>query len=262
MNFNPLISVIINTYNGEKYVQEAIQSVINQSYKNWEIIFWDNCSTDNTEVIVKKFKEKKIRYFKSIKLTSLYEARNLAVKKAKGKFICFLDSDDLWLKDKLNYQINFFNKNKDYQIQYSNYFTKLEKNNKKYLRHKKYFESGKITQNLLNNYSIGILTVFLKKSIFSKILFDKKYNVIGDFDFFIKLSKQFKIAYIPKPLAVYRVHENNYSYKNLNRFISELEFWIKKNDNILKNKNFSLLKQKYFLFKLKVKLFLIKNLGV
>ena len=97
-NKKDLISIIINCYNGEKYLARSIKSVINQSHKNWEIIFWDNKSTDNSFKILNKFKDKRIKYFLSPKHEKLYNARNSAIKKAKGKFIAFLDTDDTWKK--------------------------------------------------------------------------------------------------------------------------------------------------------------------
>lgn len=258
----PLVSVIMNCYNGEKYLKKSLKSVLLQSYKNWEIIFWDNLSTDNTFKIVKSIKEKKIKYYKSKIFLSLYDARNLALKKAKGKYISFLDSDDTWYKDKLKYQVQFSEKNKDFLIQYSNFFLKNEIKKKNHIMYKKNLRSGKITQDLLNNYSMGLLTIFLNKSLFKKYKFNDKYNIIGDFDFFIKLSQKYKIAYNKKPLATYRVHKSNYHTSNLNKYILELKNWINKNDIVLKNKNYSLLSVKYLLLKIKVKLFIKRFLGM
>lgn len=258
----PLVSVIMNCYNGEKYLKKSLKSVLLQSYKNWEIIFWDNLSTDNTFKIVNSIKEKKIKYYKSKFFLNLYEARNLAIKKAKGKYISFLDTDDTWEKDKLKHQVKFSEKNKNFFIQYSNFFIENEIKKKNYIRYKKNLTSGKITQNLLNNYSMGLLTVFLNKSLFKKYKFNDKYNIIGDFDFFIKLSQKYKIAYNKKPLATYRIHKSNYHTSNLNQYISELQNWINKNNIVFKNKNYSLLSLKYFLFKIKVNLFIKRFLGM
>ena len=104
----PLISIIMNCYNGEEYLYHAVKSVISQTYKNWELIFWDNQSSDNSLKILRKFKDKRIKYFYAKKHTVLYEARNLAIKKSKGKFIAFLDVDDFWSKNKLESQIPYF----------------------------------------------------------------------------------------------------------------------------------------------------------
>ena len=146
---NPLVSVIMNCHNGEIYLKESINSLINQTYKNWEMIFWDNASTDNSKKILDKFNDERIKYFKSNKFTSLYEARNLSIEKAQGEYISFLDTDDLWIKDKIEKQIYFLEKNKEYKIVYSNFFVLDENKNKKYIRHKISLPSGSITQSLL-----------------------------------------------------------------------------------------------------------------
>ena len=104
----PLVSVIMNCFNGDKFLKRSVESVLNQSYKNIELIFWDNLSTDKSEIIIKKFKDKRIKYFKSKKFLTLYNARNFAVKKARGNFISFLDTDDWWKKNKLKKQVDFF----------------------------------------------------------------------------------------------------------------------------------------------------------
>ena len=127
----PLVSVIMNCHNGQKFLSDAIQSIINQTYKNWELIFWDNFSTDESKKILSQFKDKRIKYFKSKKFTSLYKARNLAIQNVKGEFISFLDTDDMWQKDKLEKHMNFFSKNKDYKIVYSNYYIYDETKKKK-----------------------------------------------------------------------------------------------------------------------------------
>ena len=116
-----LVSVIINCYNGQKYLADAIDSVFSQTYDNWEIIFWDNQSKDQSASIYKNFKDERLKYYYAKKHTSLYEARNLAIKKAKGKYIAFIDTDDLWVKNKLLLQIKKF-KNEKVCLVYSNYY--------------------------------------------------------------------------------------------------------------------------------------------
>ena len=114
-----LVSIIINCYNSEQYIKETIQSVILQTYKNWELIFYDNQSTDNSYKIYKRFKDKRLKYYKSKKFEKLGLARKNALIKAKGDFIAFLDSDDLWKKNKLKTQLKYFN-NKDIGFTISN----------------------------------------------------------------------------------------------------------------------------------------------
>ena len=107
----PLVNVIMNCYNSEQYLDEAIQSVLDQEYRNWEIIFWDNASTDNSSKIVKKYNDKRIRYFKGIKNVVVSQARNLALNECNAEFVAFLDCDDVWLPDKLSKQMPLFKNN-------------------------------------------------------------------------------------------------------------------------------------------------------
>ena len=118
---NSLVSIIINCFNGEKYLKEALVSVINQSYKNWEVIFWDNQSTDSSAKIFKSYNDKRFKYYYATQHTRLYEARNEAIKRSSGEFIAFLDTDDFWEKDKLELQIPLF-KDSEVGVVYGNLF--------------------------------------------------------------------------------------------------------------------------------------------
>ena len=261
---SPLVSIIMNCYNGEKYLKQSLNSVLSQSYKNWELIFWDNISTDNSKKILKSFGNKRFKYFKAKKFTSLYQARKLAISKAKGKYICFLDTDDIWLKNKLKFQIELFKKDKNLGVIYSNYYIFYSKKKIKKIAYKSKLPSGNITQQLLNIYTLGIGTVIVERKIFFKNNFNKIYNVIGDFDFFVKVSLKNKIYAIQQPLVLYRIHGDNYSKKNMKDYIEELNTWIKKNKKNYESLGFDLFQRKIFLLKIKFKYYLntIFNLGV
>ena len=97
----------MNCRNGEKYLNKSISSVVFQTYNKWELIFFDNQSSDNSKIILKKFRDKRIKYFKSNKLLSLYDARNKAISKCKGKYVTFIDTDDWWARSKLMKQVKF-----------------------------------------------------------------------------------------------------------------------------------------------------------
>ena len=108
MFHQPLISVIVNCYNGEKFIDRCILSILEQTYKNFEVIFWNNKSTDNTLRIIQKYSDVRIKVFNSKIHTNISYARNEAIKKSKGEYICFLDIDDYWDQNKLEHQLKSF----------------------------------------------------------------------------------------------------------------------------------------------------------
>ena len=127
---NSLISIIMNCKNGQKYLEESIKSIINQNYQKWELIFYNNCSNDNSLEIVRSFKEQRIKVYNSKKNLSLYDARNKAILKAKGKYICFCDVDDWWIKSKLKKQLIEIQK-KNVNLVFSNLYIFNQKTKKK-----------------------------------------------------------------------------------------------------------------------------------
>ena len=180
-----MISVIMNCYNSETYLEESINSVINQTYKNWELIFWDNQSNDNSAKIVKNFKDNRIKYFYSKVHSKLYESRNKAINKCSGKYITFLDCDDIWMPNKLDLQLREFVNN--IKIVYSNYV--LINSNGEYIKSpflKLY--SGNITNKLFGNNFISIGSIMICKTLLKSNLFDPNYNLLGDLELWIRLS--------------------------------------------------------------------------
>ena len=124
-----LVSIITPTYNCAKFIGATIESVLNQTYQNFEMIIVDDASKDNTEEVVKSFKDKRIKYIRLSKNSGPAVARNRAMEEARGKYMAFLDSDDLWKREKLEKQINFIKKNK-YKIICSDYEQIDEEGNK------------------------------------------------------------------------------------------------------------------------------------
>ena len=153
-------------------------------------------------------------------------------------------------------------KSKNIKIIYANYILNNEKKRIKILKYKTRLPTGYITQNLLNDYKIGILTVLVKKDLFNNLRFNPSYNIIGDFDFFIRASIDNKILSIQKPLAMYRSHGNNISARKIDIYSDELKKWLNQalKDKKLKNYNFFNLKK--YLIKLKIKNLLLKYLSI
>ena len=252
----PLVTVIMNCHNGQKFLKEAVQSILNQTYTKFELIFFNNFSSDQSENIVKSFNDKRIKYYNSEKFLKLYEARNEAIKRSSGEFISILDTDDLWENNKIEKQLDFFQKNKSAKILYTNYYILKDYKNERKLFLKTKKPSGKITQELLNSNSIGIITIMIKRSIFSSYNFNSNYTIIGDFDFFINCSLKNHIYYLDLPLAHYRWHGENLSNKRIDIYLNEFKKWFKFNKKKLSSLGFSFFNLRLFLIKLEIKLIL------
>lgn len=123
-----LVSIIMPTYNCGRFIAESIQSVLAQTYTNWELIIVDDCSTDNTAEVVASFKDKRIHYLQNEQNEGAALTRNKALRAAQGRYIAFLDSDDLWLPTKLEHQIAFMEQN-NYAFTYHEY-TEIDENSK------------------------------------------------------------------------------------------------------------------------------------
>jgi glycosyltransferase involved in cell wall biosynthesis len=219
------VSVIVNCYNGEKYLNNCILSIINQKYKNLELIFFDNSSSDNSKKIINQYQDSRIRYFYSDTKLPLYSARNEAIQKSTGSLIAFLDVDDWWDENYLLSKKEFFNDTSlDYF--YSNVLIYYEKENKYTKYNKFYLPNGKIYKYLANNYFIIISGLIIKKIILEKEnYFNKDYNIIGDYDLVMRISKYAKAKSFNEPLIFYRVHDNNFSKLNNKIYYYEYKDW-------------------------------------
>ena len=223
----PLVSVIMNCHNGEKYLREAIDSVYAQTYTNWEIIFWDNTSIDGSDIIAKSY-SKKLKYYKSEKKTPLGEARNKALKKAKGRYLSFLDCDDMFLPGKLLKQVcemQFGNFGMCYGSVYH-----IDKNGGMIGKRKVLSKKGKILRRLLMNYDINMQTVMIRRKILTEnsLSFDTKLKFSPDYDLFMRIAAEHKICSLSNYLAEYRKVETSLTVKLLDHIAPEMEYTLKK----------------------------------
>jgi glycosyltransferase involved in cell wall biosynthesis len=174
-NENPLISVITPCYNSAKYIAQTIESVLSQTYQNWEMIIVDDCSTDNSHQIALGFaeKDKRIRLYQLEQNSGVALARNRAIMESCGKYIAFLDSDDLWLPNKLENQIKLFDNN-DIKIVYSNY----EKLSETGIRSNRVIKApSSVTYlELLKSNCIGCLTAIYDVSKTGKVYFEQFHH--------------------------------------------------------------------------------------
>ena len=156
-----LVSIVMPSYNCEQYIEASIKSVISQSYKNWELLIVDDHSTDRTVDIIRSFKNERIKLFRNEVNSGAAISRNLALREAKGKWIAFLDSDDLWLPTKLEEQLQFMSDN-NYGFSYTDY--RVVTNGM--LSNKVITAPNKMTFRKIKHYCyVATLTVILRKLV-------------------------------------------------------------------------------------------------
>jgi glycosyltransferase involved in cell wall biosynthesis len=236
-----LVSVIINSFNGAKFIEKSINSVLNQTYKNLEIIFWDNASSDETKKKINNFSDNRLKPYFSTSFKRLYDAKHQAVLNTNGKYLAFLDVDDWWSQDKLLKQINQMNLEKT-NISCSNYWIVNENKGSIKKAFKTRSKNNNSFDSALQKYFIGMSTLIISKKLYLNLEygFDKSFEVIGDYDLTLRVLKNNNITYLSEPLSYYRWHESNLSHKKFRLNILELIKWrnrLKKTQNFFSRSN-------------------------
>ena len=208
----PLVSVIMNCYNSDRYLRESIDSVYGQTYQNWEIIFWDNCSSDKSAQIAQSYSDK-LRYFCGEKMVPLGAARNLALSQAKGEFITFLDCDDLFVPNKIERLLPLFEQDPKVGLVYSNAisFDNSGKYTKTSFSRTKDGLYGNCFRQLLGNYTINLTTVMIRRAVLDSLeyWFCAEYQMIEELDFFLRIAYRWKIDMVEDVLGKWRAHSSN-----------------------------------------------------
>ena len=212
-----LISVIMNCFNGEIFLKQSIDSILSSNYNNFELIFFDNCSSDNSIKIAESFNDKRIKICKNFSNVNLGEARKLAVNKSKGELICFLDVDDLICENTLNKYVDFFDEFK-YDIIYGG-VQYIDANGNIINSYSPSFDTKIDISKLLINFDVNVPSMCFHRNIFSKY----KLN----FDPIIKCCEEFaiithaavlnaKIVSVNTLFSLYRIHDSSLTHLNLN----------------------------------------------
>ncbi|MEY4463406.1 MAG: hypothetical protein RLZZ81_377 [Pseudomonadota bacterium] len=207
----PTVSVIIATYNRDKFIGEAVQSILDQTYKDFEVIIVDDGSSDSTGEIIKNLKDPRIHYYYQ-ENKGRSNARNKALTLAKGKYITFLDSDDLYLPNKLEIQVNYMEKNSDVYMIYTSAYCIDEIGNS--LKHKYEAKtSGKIYKDIafFVPVTITLPTVMVRREVFEKAgNFDEVMYRFEDTDMWRRISKYYQIGAISEFTCKLRTHSDNH----------------------------------------------------
>ena len=210
MIHHPIVSVIIPTYNRAHLIDKAINSVLSQTYQDYEIIVVDDASTDNTKEVVKDFTDSRISYIFHTNNLDISAARNSGIKASQGKYIALLDSDDEWLPEKLDKQINKFEKESlKIGVIYTGSYYIDEKGNQIRKVHVP-IKEGYIYEDLLRAGGyLCLSSTLIKRECFKKVgLFDENLPPCEDLDMWIRIAKYYKFSYIKDLLVATRIHNN------------------------------------------------------
>lgn len=222
---SPLVSVVMNCRNGERFVLEAIQSVLDQTIGDFELVFWDNRSTDSTAEIVRGIQDPRIRYFLSDSDDSLGQARNRAFSEVSGEWVAILDSDDIWLPNFLEAQLAGLKETGASMI-YSN-ATMFYPDGREIL-----FTGRPATRiqeidykDLTLNYDIHVSATVFHHSVLEGLSFiwDPEMTVQEDKDLFIRIAHRHPVVFNPETLVRYRVHASSDTWRHGDDFIRDAE---------------------------------------
>lgn len=204
---NRLVSIIMPSYNSEKYIETSIRSVVAQTYTDWELIIVDDCSTDGTEAIIRSFSDdSRIRFLKNEKNSGAAVSRNYALREAKGKWIAFLDSDDVWLPEKLEKQVRFMEET-GYAFTFTDYWTRLNGEWLPYIS----TAPDKVGKGLMNRYVFfSTITVMYEREKIGLIQIEPvRHN--NDYAMWLAAVEKCKCYRLPECLSYYIRHDNSVS---------------------------------------------------
>lgn len=206
----PTVSVIINCLNGERYLGAALDSVFAQSFPDWEIVLWDNASTDRTKEVATSYGER-VRYFRSATTTDLGPARNSAFQQARGEFLAILDSDDIWHEEKLQRQVELFRSNPDLGLVFCD-STMFDSGGDRY----RLFQTGtpkrgQIFGDLLAGNFIFTSTMMYRKTALDRLgyVFDERYSRVQDYELSLRVAYHYPIDYIDETLCKWRMYQDS-----------------------------------------------------
>ena len=228
---SPLVSVVMNCYNSEKFLKEAIDSVYHQKYKNWEIIFWDNQSKDNSAEIAKSC-DNRLKYYYADKHTSLGMARKHAVNLCNGELIAFLDCDDIWMPEKLLLQVEKITSG-NFSMCYGG-CTDIDENGNHLRSIVPKYSDGFMFENLLYQWDINMPSILVRKADLNRLNlnFDENIYASEEYCLFMQLAVTTQFCTIDKPIVKWRIRSNSLTSQQISKIAHERRYTL---DKIIKN---------------------------
>lgn len=230
-----VVSILMNCYNSQKYLDETLQSLFNQTYPNWQLVFVDNCSTDNSKKIVDKYEQDaRVLYIQTPHHMPLGEARELGLNRCSGDFICFLDTDDVWRSDKLEKQLEFLHKDNEAMLCYSSCFYIDEKSKITGQRNLK-FKYGDLFGDNLAQYEINFQTVMIRRKALNQInrpYFDPILKFSPDYNLIMRILACSSALCLNDKLVYYRRSAGSLTQKSIDLWGIEAEYTYQQLDSL------------------------------
>jgi len=227
------VSVVMPVYNGERYLKEAIQSILNQTFGNFEFIIINDASTDKSEEIIKSFTDPRIIYIKNDRNLGQAESLNQGIRSARGLYVVRIDQDDVSLSERVSTQLSYMEANRDVAI-LGTWYQEIDENNN-VIRRPLFPTSPNVKTRLffarLTGWpSIAHPSVMIRRDVFNKIgYYDPKYHICQDYDLWLRVVREYKIENIAKVLLNYRVHDSSTCQKKNIDTVKEMEAIIASN---------------------------------
>lgn len=238
----------MNCRNGEKFLREAIDSIYAQTFHDWEIIFWDNLSTDKSAEIAKSY-DSRMKYYHASEFLPVGASRNKAMQKAAGEFVAFLDTDDIFLPNHLEDLLKSFGP--ETAVVYANFTIRDMTNGKEYVPFdaSREFHSGSISKHLCKKNFIWLQAMVAKMEYVRKLeeTFDTALLTTEDFDFILRLSLVGGFNFVSEPTTIYRVHESSLTSRKRHYFAHDYSYLLVKYKDILDRSSLKDLARQYLL---------------
>lgn len=236
-SLSPLVSVVIPTYNRARYIGETVESVLAQTYDNIEIIVVDDGSTDDTRRVLKPYQEHIIYIYQENQGPSV--ARNTGIMKSTGPYIAFLDSDDLWMPEKLEIQVAYLNEHPEVGLVHCDFLLQVENPNGPVLKKWPYannWPSGYVLPFMFVQSMIGTSSVVTRRECFDVAgLFDPRFFGPEDYHLWLRIARHYPITYLDKPLSIYRHHGENLTTNRVGlkrEILSVVESFVQENPGL------------------------------
>lgn len=236
LEVNPRVSVIIPTYNRAQLVGRAIQSVLNQTYQDFELIVVDDCSTDNTAQIVKGIGDERVKYIPHQVNKGASAARNTGIRAARGELIGFLDSDDEWLPEKLQRQVDKFDSaSANVGLVYGGYVV-IDDETKRTIRQENPSKRGYVFRGILREDFVGSPTPLVKRECFEKVgLFDEEMQFGEDWDMWVRIAQHYEFDFLREMVANFYVSQHQITTDSIGVLQGFSKFWVKHQSHLSEN---------------------------